>query len=473
MGRWWPGHGLSSDTDVIYGGQGHDDLLGGQGTNHLYAWSQNPQPIDDTQFGVYVDANGLLFDNDAGGLYKLEDTGLNRVLGGPRTDYLYGGSGLDFLYGNGAPDGAPDQLYDRNGKTFDTRGIAAGDEWKAYAQSTDKVWYYGGTNRDDVINVDYVTEPGVLQGHHLITRLTNNNGNYTFDAQVRLDFDAVDNDGNLIWSRDDTYYGLAVTGSDVVPGTGVIVGARSNGQLTGDAEFTLSVDGGVLTTITIPQASTAANQSIRDLVQVVNEALSVAGLSGKVSARAAGDKLSLVHLGAAQSPNASLTLGWVNDVARDQLHFTDGQTATSGFVGSNGLSSLLPSEGNFLAIIIDALDGNDQITVGPTVTKSVWTDAGRGNDRVEYVSGKPILIDTTDVRAANEVGNGDRLHAYDLGGRLVKENKSGDGKLDRNTLFTGLTIDSPTDIDWYRFQLKNAPTSETPFVSRAFLRSIV
>jgi hypothetical protein len=34
-------------------------------------------------------------------------------------------------------------------------------------------------------------EQGLLQGHHLITRLTNNNGNFTFDAQVRLDFNAT------------------------------------------------------------------------------------------------------------------------------------------------------------------------------------------------------------------------------------------------------------------------------------------
>src|SRR4029077_13610895 len=103
----------------------------------------------------------------------------------------------------GATKSAPDVLYDRHGSTFDTRGVLAGDEGEEYAKSTDKVWYYGGTNRDDVINVDYVTEPGLLQGHHLITRLTNNNGNYTFAATVRLDFNAVDQQGRLIWNATD------------------------------------------------------------------------------------------------------------------------------------------------------------------------------------------------------------------------------------------------------------------------------
>ena len=147
-----------------------------------------------------MDDDGNLRSDDGGGLYDVEDTGLNRILGGSYTDVLYGGTGLDFLYGNGAPETDPDRLYNRHGELFENLGVAAGDEWKAYAQSTDKVWYYGGSNKDDVITVDYVTEPGLLQGHHLITRLTNNNGNFTFDAQVQLDFDATDEDGNLIWN---------------------------------------------------------------------------------------------------------------------------------------------------------------------------------------------------------------------------------------------------------------------------------
>ncbi|PWG68235.1 hypothetical protein DF186_25545, partial [Enterococcus hirae] len=48
-----------------------------------------------------------------------------------------------------------------------------------------------------------MTEPGVLADHHLITRLTNTNGNFSFAAQVRLDFDAVDSAGNPIWDKED------------------------------------------------------------------------------------------------------------------------------------------------------------------------------------------------------------------------------------------------------------------------------
>ena len=90
-----------------------------------------------------------------------EDTGLNRMLGSIRTDDFFGGTVLDFMFGNGHDEGDPDRLYDRNGRLFAARdGGVAGEEWKEYALSTDAVWYYSGTNLNDVITVDFVTEPG-------------------------------------------------------------------------------------------------------------------------------------------------------------------------------------------------------------------------------------------------------------------------------------------------------------------------
>ncbi len=157
------------------------------------------------------------------------------MLGGANTDLLYGGTGLDFLYGNGAPEQTPDRLIDRNGQPFSGRdGGLAGDEWKKYAQSTDKLWYYGGSNSNDTIHVDFVTEPGILQGHHLITRLTENSGNFTFDAQVRLDFNATNSDGSLVWNPNDTFYGATLTGSQALP---------EKGRLSQDLNFSLLIDG--------------------------------------------------------------------------------------------------------------------------------------------------------------------------------------------------------------------------------------
>lgn len=116
------------DTDVLFAGQGNDDLIGGSGSNHLFAWSRHPDLDPATAmvrdlltdgpsetFGVYVDASGVLYDAPGPGR-TLEDTGLNRMLGSSNPaasisdnpavvgairygDVLYGGTGLDFLYG--------------------------------------------------------------------------------------------------------------------------------------------------------------------------------------------------------------------------------------------------------------------------------------------------------------------------------------------------------------------------------------
>ena len=223
------GDGAPSDHDVLFGGQGDDDLFGGRGHNELFAWSRDPLPAGDTQFGVFVDSaggfhdtdgdadddgvldNGVLNPDGTSAPYKLEDTGLNRMLGGPRADKLYGGTGLDFLYGNGEDDGE-DQLFRADGTLFEN--LDAGltgldDDWKAYARQTDKVWYYGATNLDDEIHVDFVTEPGLLGDHHLITRLTRNGDATTFDAQVQLDFQAQDENGNFVWRPDDLVFDAA------------------------------------------------------------------------------------------------------------------------------------------------------------------------------------------------------------------------------------------------------------------------
>ena len=264
--------------------------------------------------------DGFLDSDGVTKAYVLEDTGLNRALGGPLADELFGGTGLDFLYGNGAADGI-DKLYRSNGTLFESLdGGLAGDQWKKYARETNKVWYVSGSNLADEIHVDFVTEPGLLQNHHLITRLTENNGSFTFAAQIRLDFDAVDVSGNRIWNPQDVLF---------------------------------------------------------DLESLENR-------------------------------DRALAVG--------------------------GLSRLLPPEGDFLAIIVDALAGNDRIIVGPTVQKTVWVDAGDGDDRVEIRSGNAILTDTTEQVIRNDqFGNASIL------------NRQPDGTLSPisgNTSFTGLTLDN-------------------------------
>ncbi len=354
--RLWgdSGDGSRFDRDELFAGGGNDDLLGGQGRNDLYAWSFSPDiganglPRDPAEiaasgpssdFGVFLDSQGRPVASPALGGVELENTGLNRLVGQVRDDYLLGGTGVDFMYGGGGGD----TLLRRDGQTFVSLDEnLAGEAWKQYAEDTGQVWYVGGTNADDRINVDFVTEPGLLADHHLITRLTNNNGTYSFDASVRLDFAATDANGTRLWDANDLVF-------------------RAN------------------------------------------------------------DYLSAMQA----DPN-------------------DGQAATS--LALTALTDgLLPPEDEYLAIIIDALDGDDEITVGPTVQKTVWIDAGDGDDRVEIVSGNAILIDRAEIgtpQGGLRGRNDTAAQAFDLD----IEGPNSDG-----VILTNLTIDNPNDTDWFRF----------------------
>lgn len=334
--RLWgdAGEGSASDQDVLYAGRGNDDLLGGVGSNRLVAWSRDPGlPGDD--FGIFVDpSSGQTFDAPQPGLV-LEETGLNRMLGRDGDDLLYAGTGLDFLYGGGGLN----VLHDVNGLPLESAvGVPADQQWLEYARGTDKVWYYGGSGGDDVITVDYVTEAGLLGGHHLITRLTENNGRFTFDAQVQLDFAATNADGSLVWDPQDLVHQLSSVGED-----------------TGEDR----------------QELTSRSSRLDD--------------------------------------------------------------------------ALLPPEGDFLAIIVDAKAGDDRVYVGPTVQRTVWVAAGDGDDRVEFSGGTAILADLAEADGRNDVAGdpSDASSAYDL------------PNLTESTLLTNLTLDSPTDVDWYQLHFES------------------
>ena len=329
------GEGFASDHDTLFAGQGNDDLIGGRGTNALYAWSFDPE--EGGEFGIFVDAQGgALFADSAGGTRDLEDTGLNRLLGSQNDDSLYGGTGLDFMFGNGGND----TLYRSDGRTFDSLDDSvAGDAWKQYARSTNKVWYVGASNVDDIIKVDFVTEPGLLAEHHLITRQTSNGENVTFDATVRLDFAATDTGGNSIWDAKDIL-------------------------------------------------------------------------------------LDLDRLMTADPRDRQDALGELANAERQLVN------------------NLLPPEGDFLAIIIDALDGNDEITIGPTVQKTVWVDGGAGNDTIKILSGNAILIDQTEFESRND----DAATAYLLGQQaaiLAARAAPADGRITRNATFSLQLVNDP------------------------------
>ncbi len=398
--RLWgdQGGGSANDFDVLFAGQGNDDLVGGTGRNALYGWSIAPEarlvPTPGAAFnagninglisGGPTSTFGVYFNSDTGAILRgadalvagvpqsgfvLETTGLNRMIGSEQTDSLFGGTAVDFLYGNGGID----TLFRANGTTLESLdGGLAGDDWKNYARESDQIWYVGGTNANDEINIDFVTEPGLLADHHLLTRLTNNNGNFSFAAQVKLDFNATDSDGQLIWDARDRLFEL--------------------------------------------------------------------------------DRL----LTAQASGNASEISGLLGQIAVAQ---------------TNLITGLLPPEGDFQVILIDALDGNDTIKVGPTVQKSVWVDAGDGDDVVKIQPGKSILSDKAEnsqpagrTRSRNDAA----IQAFEL----TKVVGSATGTFDGQTLpagasagalFTGLTMDSAADQDWFTFTLASVPNASSKF----------
>jgi len=367
------GEGFGTDEDVLFAGAGNDDLIGGQGTNELYAWSRDPNL--GSQFGVFVDLNsgslhddsgdddgdGFLDDEPTAPARVLENTGLNRMVGSPHDDLLFGGTQVDFLYGNGGND----TLFRSDGSRFeDLDGGDAGDEWKAYARATGQVWYVGATNLDDEIDVNFVTEPGLLGDHHLITRLTKNIGEdlqeyYSFSAQVRLDFAATDEEGGRLWDA-----------ADVLLDLDAFLAAADEPAL-GEEQY-----------------------------ETRQEAL--------------------------------------DDLAQAERRLVNG---------------LLPPEGDFLAIIIDALGGDDLITIGPTVQKTVWIDAGPGDDRVEIRDGNAILVDKAEGGTRNDLAE----DAY----TLILPSEPGEP---RSGSFAGLTMDSPEDVDWFVFDLPREPVGDARLV---------
>lgn len=141
-----------------------------------------------------------------------------------------------------------------------------------------------------------------------------------------------------------------------------------------------------------------------------------------------------------------LDLVRLQDDVRTAIEAGQGLPAVAAYRGSflTVLQDILPEERDFAAIIIDALGGDDTVTVGSTVQKSVWVDAGSGDDDVHIESGFALLADQTD----SEWRNDDRNHAFSLCSA-----SSGEATITASSAFTGLTIDSGDDVDWYRFSL--------------------
>ncbi|WP_406700164.1 SdrD B-like domain-containing protein [Singulisphaera sp. Ch08] len=303
--------------------------------------------------------------------YRLEDTGLNRMLGAnnpARSDMLYGGTGLDFLYGNGGGGVNGDQIITRHGTPFvgTEDGLSQDDQWKSYAKSTDRVWYVGLSEAAETVDVGYDTDPySDFFGRHFIR--VRQAGSDTIKFRFGQ-FAPVD----------------TATGADKI----------------------------------------SANDAFYDAEGL---AYSYDRETGQLTPLAPDD--------------------WRN-LASERL---GGQGRTTPIVG---IGALLPPEADFLAILIDALGGDDTIHVNETVQKTVWIDAGAGNDKVTIDPQRAFLPDRTEGTGTGPGRLAERNdtfgHAYSL------------GPINGSTRFNGLTIDSatgpvglnePSDPDWYAFTL--------------------
>ncbi len=275
----------------------------------------------------------------------LEDTGFNRMLGQSQDDFLFGGTSLDFMHGQSGND----VLFRRDGTRLESLDQGSGgSSWSTYAKQSNKVWYVSGSNANDQIQVDFVTEPGKLSDYHLITRLTENNGHFSFAASARLDFNALSATGGAQWDSTDRYLNIAEEMSRI-----------GEGRTLTDEE----------------------------LVNIAAKA---------------------------------------KDTAKP-------------------LTSILNRDNDYDIIIVDALGGNDRVTIGPTVQKTVWVDGGAGDDTIIDRTGKAILVDKTEQGKVNG---------------LVTRNDTATGAFDVGTIsaektISNLTIDHPSDIDWYKFRLAN------------------
>ncbi|MEO1998490.1 MAG: hypothetical protein ABGZ17_24870, partial [Planctomycetaceae bacterium] len=180
-----------------------------------------------------------------------------------------------------------------------------------------------------------------------------------------------------------------------------------------------------------------------DLNRAIQTAAVEAGINTTVTAQRRGSRIVLVAAdnadAAAQVNRLSLTNP--NDITQNELGFALPQAASELTSSREQLQALLPDEKEVLAIIVDALDGDDRVIVGPTVLTSVWVDAGAGHDYVEIVPGVPLLADQFDEQGLR---NDVFARAAALG---EIANDSGPFEI------TGLTLDNPDDADWFGFQL--------------------
>ena len=494
--------GDSTDTDRLFAGSGNDDLIGGTGGNELYAWSYHPlSPVapNGTQVTQFFGTNRQLI-IDPNKLFgvrvgtKLEDTGLNRMLGSEnanRADKLYGGTGLDLLYGNGGGGPGGDELYTRTGVLFENSdgNVAADDGWKEYAKEQSNVWYLSGSDNADQINVDFVTNPyNPLYGRHLVT-FTNAgsfdprfNGFDTFtafadDQKIHSSTDGVYDVEDVIFDREtglprtdrsslEVFSSFNVTSTDIVQRVfgpeasfdAIIIDALGGADsitIGETVQTTVWADGGAGNDTMVIQPQRSFLPDLTDGFGDRNDTPQTAFNLGTISGSVLFDGLTLdsnrpespdndyyaFRLSAAPVVGDVLTVTPSSGLpARLKLRILDSNRTTELLTASSTAKNTQP-----VSLSLSSLVANRTyfLHVAPGASPGGVVDATPTEVELQFA-----LAKTPDLAEPNE--------AFDVATPL--------GNIDEVGNVTGGTINQASDIDWYSFNLRATGTASDRIV---------
>jgi len=181
------------------------------------------------------------------------------------------------------------------------------------------------------------------------------------------------------------------------------------GQMSGDATFGLSVDGGGAVEVVVAKDDT--NTTVTALVEDINTALTTASLNAQVQAQVNGNRVNLVALGGVTSIELTTTSG---DPTINDLGFSNGQMA----VDDEGTLTL--KGGKDVPGLVGRLSGNAVFNVSMNTVNGGGI-VGVVVEQSNTTSNRNILDILIDVRGAiNAVPalNG-KLQVSSLGKRLI------------------------------------------------------
>ena len=188
------------------------------------------------------------------------------------------------------------------------------------------------------------------------------------------------------------------------------------GQLTDDAVFSLSVDGGAPVEVTVTKGLTTTNTTATDLANDIDAVLVAAGLGASVQAVASGNRLSLRRVG----DTGSLAITAANGTpAVTQLGFRNGQTAalTDGQLKLTAMADVASFVGRLsgpatFQVTMNTVNGN-----APVIVTVPQLDTETNRNILDIVVDVQNAIDKATVGGVKVLK--DKLQVSSVGRRLL------------------------------------------------------